>query len=327
MKAGALRNRVEFLRPLVEQDELGQRVPGYTSLFEAWASVEPLKGEELFNGSQFVNTVDTRIEIRYPAHSALKPTDIARVKGPHGGDYNLVMVVNPEHGGKALSMIAKRVDSDGLTVTVPPIEPEPPKKVATFAPGGSITTTKTWEPVGEFAIECQAKLTANPSSGFYALATWNPGGPNVSLAYNASAGALEVRVIDATNGIIAFGTPVVVALPAAITDLTWFRMQVSAGNCAFFMSPDRAPDSWTFLGAVPGNFVQVVAGARNIDVGGGGGYYGFPSWEGDIGRVVAWLDVAMTQQAFDCDPDKWVSGTTFDSGGDTYTMNGGVTIG
>lgn len=326
MRAGALRHRVEFLRPLPEQDELGQPVQGFTLLFESWASVEPLKGQELFNGGQFLNTVDTKIEIRWPSHAGLRPTDYARVKGPTGGLYNLVAVLEPEHARKALSMMAKRTDNFFDTVTVPPIEPEPPKKVAHFTLGGNITTTKTWEPVSEFAIECQIKLTASPSSGWYSIATWNTGTPNVSLAYNASAGALELRVLDMVNGIALAATPVLMARPAGIaTDLIWFRMQASPGNCAFFASPDRQTDTWEFLGAVPFPLSQVSAGAKNIEVGGGGGYYGFPSWEGDIGRVVAWLDVEMTQQAFDCDPDKWVSGNTFDSGGDTYTMVG-VTI-
>jgi SPP1 family predicted phage head-tail adaptor len=324
MRAGALRHRVEFLRPLTAQDELGQPVPGYTPLFEAWASVEPLKGAELFTGGQFVNTVDTRIEIRYLSHSGLRPTDYARVKGPQGGDYNLVAVLVPEQAGKSLTLMAKRVDSDGLTPSVPP--PTPLPMVAHFGAGGSITSTKTWEPTTEFAIECFVKLTASPSAGWYSIATWNPANPNVSLAYNATAGALEMRVIDVANGIQTAGTPVVVALPAGITDGIWFRLQVSLDNCAFFASPDRQADTWVFLGAVPLAFTSVVPGARTIDVGGGGGYYGFPSWEGDIGRVVAWLDVAMTEQAFDCDPDKWVSGDTFESGGDVYTMSGAVTI-
>jgi head-tail adaptor len=326
VKAGALRQRVEFLRPLTDQDELGQRVPGYSLLFESWASVEPLRGNELFNGGQYVNIVDTKIEIRYPSHHGLRATDVARVKGPTGGDYNLVAVLNPEHGGKALSMMAKRVDSEGLGVIVPP--PTPLPKIATFTAGASITSPKTWEPTTEFAVECQVRLgAAQPATGWYSIVTWNPGAPSVSIAYNASTSALELRVIDAVSGIITAGTPVMMAMPAGIFDeLIWFRMQVSNGNCAFFASPDRDESTWTFLGAVPFAFTSVSAGPRNIDVGGGGGYYGFPSWEGDIGRVVAWIDVAMTQQAFDFDPEQWVSGNQFTSGGDVYTMNGGVTI-
>jgi len=192
------------------------------------------------------------------------------------------------------------------------------------APGNQfIDTPTTWTPATQFAIEWQAKFLGTPGTSFYPICTMGSATPSVNLCYNSSNGFYELRIIDPTNSIqvMASATP-----PAFNVTPMWFRLLATiGGNYDYFSSPDRVV--WTPMGSVTNPLVvSISTPTQPLNVGGGGAFYAFQSWKGDIGRVQVWTDIARTVQAFDMDPSKWVSGTTFVSGGATYTLTGGVTI-
>jgi SPP1 family predicted phage head-tail adaptor len=114
MKSGPARHRVEFLRRKAGLDALGQQHVQLMPLFECWAQVGPVSGREFFNAEHHVDRLDTKIVIRYLPHQRLNAHDWARVKSPQGGEYDIQAVLEPDMARRIITILAKRVDTDGL---------------------------------------------------------------------------------------------------------------------------------------------------------------------------------------------------------------------
>lgn len=65
MRAGALRHRVTLQSPAQERDGAGAAKRSYVDGPTVWASVEPLRGRELFAADKFANKITTLIKIRF----------------------------------------------------------------------------------------------------------------------------------------------------------------------------------------------------------------------------------------------------------------------
>lgn len=78
MQAGKLRHRVELQRASIAPDSHGDQVKTWSTLAEAWASIEQLSGREFLQASQVASDVTVRIRIRGRSDITLTPKD--RVK-------------------------------------------------------------------------------------------------------------------------------------------------------------------------------------------------------------------------------------------------------
>lgn len=67
MQSGRLRHRVKIQKRLTPQNEVGEAEIRFVDWENAWASVEPLTGRELFAAQQIQSQVNTRIRIRFLA--------------------------------------------------------------------------------------------------------------------------------------------------------------------------------------------------------------------------------------------------------------------
>lgn len=78
MRSAKLRHRVELQRVTVAADTHGDQTKTWTTLAEAWASIEPLSGREFLQASQVMSDVTVRITVRGRPDITLTPKD--RVK-------------------------------------------------------------------------------------------------------------------------------------------------------------------------------------------------------------------------------------------------------
>lgn len=197
-----------------------------------------------------------------------------------------------------------------------------------------------------------AKFTGTAGQTLYAGAKVATG-PNlvVQLAakFSAGAGDLGLVTIGQNNGagdivywayrpgnnefrcwvqneqpvfVVPHGSPV----PPFTAAITYFRLTLSLNAFKWESSTDGT--TWAQISAGTIALNTFKAGTTPIRVGCSGGYFdsGCTSWKGEIARVQVWSDLAMTQQLWDCDPSKYVSGLTFTSGGNVWDLVNGVTI-
>lgn len=114
MKAGKLRHKVaiqEFAlgspqqKPSGEPDGAWANVAGISSI---WASIEPLKGRELFAAQEHHSEVEVRIRIRYRAGIT------AAMRVVHGGlYYAIAAVLDPELRHRELELLCKQGVTEG----------------------------------------------------------------------------------------------------------------------------------------------------------------------------------------------------------------------
>lgn len=109
MRAGRLRHQVT-IQQLVAGSP-GQQLNGepdesWTAyLTDVWASIEPLRGRELFAAQEHHSEITTRIELRY------RPGVTAKMRVLHGSTvYNILAVLDPEQRHIKLQLLC----SDGL---------------------------------------------------------------------------------------------------------------------------------------------------------------------------------------------------------------------
>lgn len=104
MQTGRLNKRVQILRPPGEgeQDEAGQPVDDYQPVARLWASIEPLRGRELFAAQQANAETTVRIRLRYRAE--IDRTMIVR----HGvNEFEILYTINPDFGNEELQLMCK----------------------------------------------------------------------------------------------------------------------------------------------------------------------------------------------------------------------------
>lgn len=67
MLAGKLRHMVSILKPVTAQSETGEALTTWQEHGKAWASIEPIQGQEYWQAAQMQSDVSTKITIRHLA--------------------------------------------------------------------------------------------------------------------------------------------------------------------------------------------------------------------------------------------------------------------
>lgn len=65
MRAGNLRHRIQIQQPVMIQDDYGSPVETWQTICEVWASILPLRGQELFQAQQWQSKISHKVTIRY----------------------------------------------------------------------------------------------------------------------------------------------------------------------------------------------------------------------------------------------------------------------
>lgn len=100
MRAGQLRHRVQIQEAADTRASDGSLARTWATVRTCWASIEPLRGQELWEAQQVQARVNTRVRMRYWA--GLTPEH--RIK--HGTDvYNIAAVLNPEGRSRELEVL------------------------------------------------------------------------------------------------------------------------------------------------------------------------------------------------------------------------------
>lgn len=104
MQTGKLNKRIQVLRPPFagDQDEAGQPLNEYQPVARLWASIEPLRGRELFAAQQANAETTVRIRLRY--HAEIDRTMIVRYGA---SEFEVLYTINPEFGNKELQLMCK----------------------------------------------------------------------------------------------------------------------------------------------------------------------------------------------------------------------------
>ncbi|MBS4191747.1 phage head closure protein [Bacillus sp. FJAT-49705] len=103
--ASKLNKRISILRPPDPEkdvDEAGQPLDEWIPVAETWASIEPLRGRELFAAMQVNAEVTTKITVRYR-----KGLD-RMMKALHNEiEFEFLYVINPKYANKELQIMCK----------------------------------------------------------------------------------------------------------------------------------------------------------------------------------------------------------------------------
>lgn len=106
MRIGALRHKIaiKYLDPDAGEDEYGDPKPEWVTVYSPWASIEPLRGRELFTAQQAASEVTSRIRIRYREGIT---SDMIVVHG--GATYQILYIINPDVRNKELHLMVKEI--------------------------------------------------------------------------------------------------------------------------------------------------------------------------------------------------------------------------
>lgn len=204
----------------------------------------------------------------------------------------------------------------GLTV----VTPAPLGKAAIYTGAvGDRVTSVHHDITDDFTIQFRALFQGSPS-GFYSILNFvnNPNnGGVIYLYYNAGAGNVAINfsgtggAFDATD-----------ALEGGVND--WMQMVRVGSSIQLSTSPDGT--TWTPVGTpLPiANNPVVNDPAATFSMGENSPYFGIPAFIGRIYNMKVLNNVGAT--IYNCDPGTYVSGLTFTSGGDVYTIGGTVTV-
>jgi hypothetical protein len=161
-----------------------------------------------------------------------------------------------------------------------------------------------------------------------------------------TSGHMAINVVSTATGVLQTGsTTTVLQTAAGIADgdgiwLFW-TYRASTGSCDFRYSldpPTTAPTAvtWTALQTArsSGTSGQLQTSTAPMQVGGFSTSGGSQPLAGKVYRALLYkasttgqITTAAGQTLLaDCDPNQWTSGTTFVSGGDTWTLNGTASI-
>lgn len=103
--SGAFRHRISILRPPdpeIDVDEAGQPLDEWVPVVETWASVEPLRGRELFSAQQVNAEVTAKLTIRY--QTGIDRTMKAIYKGT---EFEFLYVINTNYENRELLIMCK----------------------------------------------------------------------------------------------------------------------------------------------------------------------------------------------------------------------------
>lgn len=106
IRAGDLRRRVAVQRRDTGQDELGQPVETWATLFKAWADIRPLNGKELLAARAVQSEVTHEIELRYRPELA-NPRTVAQYRVLYGTRiFNIQASLNQDERNRAVILQA-----------------------------------------------------------------------------------------------------------------------------------------------------------------------------------------------------------------------------
>src|SRR5689334_20690008 len=111
IRAGKLRHRVT-IQSLVagspQQKPSGEPDVAWTDLVTCWASVEPLKGRELFAAQEHHSEIEVRIRIRY--RSGISSAMRVVFEGKY---YNIAATLDPDIRHRELELLCMQGVNDG----------------------------------------------------------------------------------------------------------------------------------------------------------------------------------------------------------------------
>lgn len=105
VRAGTLDQRFTFQRAVETQDDAGEPDPAWNTLATRFGDLQPLFGQERFQGMQTDVEVDHRLRVRYDVTLAgLTPKDRV-VKGPR--TFDIQAVINVGEDRRELEVLLK----------------------------------------------------------------------------------------------------------------------------------------------------------------------------------------------------------------------------
>lgn len=110
MRIGALRHKVVIrcLDPTAGEDEYGDPNPEWVTVCTPWASIEPLRGRELFTAQQAASEVTSRIRIRY-REGITTDMEVVHQNGGKETVYQILYIINPDIRNKELHLMVKEM--------------------------------------------------------------------------------------------------------------------------------------------------------------------------------------------------------------------------
>lgn len=108
MQAGKLRHRVQIQAATIAQDAYGEPAKTWGTLYDTWASIEPLRMREYLQGQQTQAQTTHRIRIRWHdgIHTGMRVLHEGRV-------FELTAAINPYERGAALEFAAMEKEDYG----------------------------------------------------------------------------------------------------------------------------------------------------------------------------------------------------------------------
>lgn len=106
MQAGRLRHKVQVQSLVVGSPQYtpsGKPNSEWTDLFQTWASIEPLRGNELFRAQEFAAETEVRIRIRYRSDIT---TDMRIVY--EGKYYNILAIIDEQLRHRELELMCSQ---------------------------------------------------------------------------------------------------------------------------------------------------------------------------------------------------------------------------
>jgi SPP1 family predicted phage head-tail adaptor len=105
VRSGTLRHRITVYNLTETQSSVtGELVQSWSSALNTWASIEPLKGKELFQSKQFQSKINTKITLRYSTLINAK----SKING-NGGDYFIESPLNTLERNQELVIMCYKV--------------------------------------------------------------------------------------------------------------------------------------------------------------------------------------------------------------------------
>ena len=107
MRAGRLRTRIRFERPVEKTDELGNAYDGWEALFERWGDLLPQRGREQVEAGRLESSNLGTLQVRWSADAAaLDASHRAVIDGQH---WQIRSIIDPDMRRRTLEMVVERI--------------------------------------------------------------------------------------------------------------------------------------------------------------------------------------------------------------------------
>ena len=120
MKAGRLCHRIKVIALEQTADNYGGSTEEEKLIAEVWASVEPLRGQKLFEAQQVNAKTDTKILLRY-----LDSIGPAQVIGFGAKRYRILSIINTNEKNYEMTLMCEALPREEGSATDPQPEPDP----------------------------------------------------------------------------------------------------------------------------------------------------------------------------------------------------------